>query len=106
MEERQTIELVAVLGTPEPDDELEVLRTMLCYQLLWRGGLEPRIALDAKLGALLSLCEFDLNIISRPEFANHMINFWVQSANLAEMVAEGIALSLPPATAEIMHLHA
>ena len=103
-EERKSVELIAVLGIPHPQKELEVLRTMLCYQLLWRGSAEPRIALDANLGSLTCLYELDLQAVSKPDFADRLLNFWLQSATLTEMVASGVSMS--PSSAEIMRMHA
>ena len=106
MEERQTIELVAVLGTPEPDNELEVLRTMLCYQLLLRGRSQPRIAIDATQGALMCLCEIDTDLINNHQFEDHVLSFWMQASGLTQIVLKNMPLSLPPAPVESMHLHA
>jgi hypothetical protein len=106
IEERKTIELVAVLGTPEPDHELEVLRTMLCYQLLWRGRSQPRIAIDAAQGALMSLCEFDADLIKNHQFEEHILSFWMQALGLTQIVLKNTSFSLPPASAESMYLHA
>ncbi len=105
-EERRSLELVAVLGIPDPSKELDVLRTMLCYQLIWCGSTEPRIALDANLGSLICLCELDLQVAAMPEFANRLLDFWLQSATLTEMVASGASMSLPPPSAEVMRMHA
>lgn len=106
MEEHKTLELVAVLGSPEADNELEVLRTMFCYQLLWRGRSQPRIALDAALGSLICLHEFDADLIKGHQFKEYILTFWMQAAGLTEIVLGGIPLSLPLAPPESMHLHA
>lgn len=105
-ENKKTIEFVAALGIPDAEHELEVLRAMLCYQLLWRGRSQPRIAIDADMRSLLCLCEVDADLVDSPEFGEHILAFWVQVAGLAEMVQEGIPVSLPPASPESMHLHA
>ena len=105
-EERQALELIAVLGAPDPQKELDVLRTMLCYQLLWRGSAEPRIALDAHLSSLICLCELDVQIAAKPGFVDRLLEFWQQSAMLAEMVANSASMSLPPPSTERMRNHA
>lgn len=105
-EDKKTIEFIAALGMPDAGRELEVLRAMLCYQLLWRGRSQPRIAIDADIGSLLCLCEVDADLVDSPEFEEHILTFWVQTAGLSEMVQENIPLSLPQASPESMHLHA
>lgn len=104
--DQNKIVLMAILGFPDSDSECEVLKTLLCYQLIWRGVYEPRIGLDAELGALICWCEFEADNLNNPDFEDYLLNFWLQSATLTEMVSEGIPLPLPAVVAEIYHLHA
>lgn len=106
LDEESGIELIAVLGTPAPDHELDVLRTLFCYQLLWRGAHQPRIALDAPAGSLLCLCQISPSLLDTERLEEAILAFWVQAKTLAELVAEGVPPPVPSASLDSLHLHA
>jgi len=106
LDDESGLELVAVLGRPAADQELDVLRMLFCFQLIWRGGNQPRIALDAPSGSLLCLCQISPSLINTVKFEEAILAFWIQAKTLTDMVSTGLPPPMPAATPDSLHLHA
>lgn len=106
LDEESGLELVAVLGTPAADHELDVLRALFCFQLVWRGSNQPRIALDAPSGSLLCLCQISPSLIDTAKFEEAILAFWINAKTLAEMVSAGLPPPMSCAAPDSVYLHA